>query len=99
MTYIITEPCGGCLDKGCVAVCPCDVIHEGEVTANGKTIRQLFIDPEECIHCGLCEPECPVDAIYAHDEVPEKWREFIFLNAEFYHQRREEKRKEEKKRG
>lgn len=76
MTYVITEPCIGCKDKSCVSVCPVDCIHEGE--------DQFFIDPGECIHCGLCEPECPVDAIFADDEVPTPWLHFIPLNAEFY---------------
>ena len=55
MTYIIAEPCIDIRDLSCVDVCPVDCIHQGE--------RMLVIDPEECIDCGACEPECPVDAI------------------------------------
>ncbi len=76
--YVITEPCVGVKDKSCVAVCPVDCIHGGDGD------EMLFIDPAECIGCGLCEPECPVDAIYMSDEVPEKWNSFIKLNADFF---------------
>jgi ferredoxin len=61
MPYVICEPCIGVKDKSCVAVCPVDCIYEGE--------DQLYIHPDECIDCGLCEPECPVNAIYADTEV------------------------------
>jgi ferredoxin len=76
--YVITEPCVGVKDKSCVAVCPVDCIHGGDDDL------QLFIDPAECIDCGLCEPECPVDAIFMEDEVPEKWKSFIQLNADYF---------------
>ncbi len=76
MPYVIAEPCIGVKDKSCVAVCPVDCIHEGE--------DQLFIDPSECIDCGLCEPECPVDAIFMEDELPAQWKDFISKNADFY---------------
>ena len=77
MPYVIAEPCVGVKDKSCVAVCPVDCIHEGD--------EQLFIDPNECIDCGLCEPECPVDAIFMEDELPDQWKGFASKNAEFYH--------------
>ncbi len=77
MPYVIAEPCVGVKDKSCVAVCPVDCIHEGG--------DQLFIDPNECIDCGLCEPECPVDAIFMEDELPEQWKSYVSKNAEFYH--------------
>jgi ferredoxin len=76
MPYVIAEPCIGVKDKSCVAVCPVDCIHEGE--------DQLFIDPSECIDCGLCEPECPVDAIFMADELPEQWKSYVQKNADFY---------------
>jgi ferredoxin len=82
--YVIAEPCIGCKDKACVAVCPMDCIHEGVVEKDGTVYDQLFIDPEECIFCGMCEPECPVDAIFADDELPSPWRHFTEINAEFY---------------
>lgn len=74
MPYIIAEPCVGVKDKSCVAVCPVDCIHEAG--------DQLYIDPNECIDCGLCEPECPVDAIFMEDEVPDQWKSFIQINAD-----------------
>jgi ferredoxin len=76
--YVIAEPCVGVKDKSCVAVCPVDCIHGTDDD------NQLFIDPAECIDCGLCEPECPVDAIFMEDEVPEKWKNFIKLNADYF---------------
>jgi NAD-dependent dihydropyrimidine dehydrogenase PreA subunit len=76
MPYVIAEPCVGVKDKACVAVCPVDCIHEGE--------DQLFIDPSECIDCGLCEPECPVDAIFMEDELPAQWKSYIAKNADFF---------------
>ncbi len=78
MPYVIADPCVGVKDKSCVAVCPVDCIHGGE------NDTQLFIDPAECIDCGLCEPECPVDAIFMEDEVPEQWKSFIQINADYY---------------
>lgn len=81
MTYVIAEPCIGCKDKSCVTVCPCDCIHGTDAD------QQLYIDPDVCIHCGLCEPECPVDAIFADDELPDKWRGFIQINADYYRKR------------
>jgi NAD-dependent dihydropyrimidine dehydrogenase PreA subunit len=79
MPYVIAEPCVGVKDKSCVAVCPVDCIHGGD-----GDDPQLYIDPAECIDCGLCEPECPVDAIFMEDEVPAKWKNFIQLNVDFY---------------
>ena len=72
MTYIIAEPCIDIKDKSCVDVCPVDCIHEAD--------RQLVIDPEECIDCGACEPECPVEAIFPEDALPEKWEPFVRIN-------------------
>ena len=66
MTYVITEPCIDLLDISCVEVCPVDCIHYEE-----GTDRKLYIDPDECIDCGACEPVCPVTAIFAEDDVPE----------------------------
>ena len=66
MTYVITEPCIGTKDRSCVDVCPVDCIHEGE--------DMLFIDPEECIDCGACEPECPVEAIFPRMPSPRSGR-------------------------
>ena len=69
MTYVIAEPCVDVMDKSCVDVCPVDCIHE--------TGRMLVIDPDECIDCGACEPECPVEAIFPEDGVPAAWDDFV----------------------
>jgi len=61
-----------------------DCINEGTVEVDGVTYNQLFIDAGSCIGCGLCEPECPVDAIFMDDELPEQWNSFIKINKEFY---------------
>ena len=74
MTYVVTENCIKCKYTDCVDVCPVDCFHEGP--------NFLVIDPEECIDCTLCVAECPVDAIYDEDDLPEDQRSFIQLNAE-----------------
>jgi ferredoxin len=85
MAYVICEPCVGVKDKACVAVCPVDCIHEGVYTdAGGQAYDMLFINPDECIDCGLCEPECPVTAIFADSDVPKQWENFMQINADFY---------------
>lgn len=91
MPYIITEPCVGVCDTACVDVCPVDCIHPKKEEWSGKNYmegsldgKMLFIDPEECIDCGACEPVCPTEAIFAEDEVPEKWKGYIKQNYEYY---------------
>lgn len=74
MTFVVTEACIKCKYTDCVEVCPVDCFHEGP--------NFLVIDPEECIDCTLCEPECPVEAIYADDEIPDGQEEFLQINAE-----------------
>ncbi len=74
MTYVVTEACIQCKHTDCVDVCPVDAFREGP--------NFLAIDPNECIDCTLCVPECPVDAIYAEEEVPDGMQEYIALNAE-----------------
>jgi ferredoxin len=74
MPYVVTEPCIGVKDKSCMTVCPVDCIYEGD--------EQVFINPDECIDCGLCEPECPVNAIFVDSDVPPNWKAFIEQNAE-----------------
>ena len=82
MTYVIVEPCIGVKDKGCIDVCPMDCIH-------GTDHDELFyIDPEECIDCGACVPACPVEAIFAEAEVPEKWQHFTQVNADYFKDKR-----------
>lgn len=72
MAYIVTDPCIKCKYTNCAAVCPVDAFREGP--------NFLVIDPYECIDCDACVSECPVDAIYPDDEVPEKWEDYIGLN-------------------
>jgi ferredoxin len=72
MTFVVTENCIKCKFTDCVDVCPVDCFHEGP--------NFLVIDPDECIDCSLCEPECPVNAICAEDEVPADQQHFIELN-------------------
>ena len=74
MTHIVTESCIKCRYTDCVDVCPVDCFRAGP--------NFLVIDPEECIDCAVCIPECPVDAIYAEEDVPEDQKDFIDLNAE-----------------
>ena len=74
MTFVVTETCIKCKYMDCVEVCPVDCFHEGP--------NFLVIDPEECIDCTLCEPECPVDAIYSEEEIPNGQEEFLALNAQ-----------------
>jgi ferredoxin len=73
MAYVVGESCINCKYTDCVAVCPVDCFYEGENT--------VVINPDECIHCGACEPECPTNAIYDEDDLPEKWKAFKDLNA------------------
>ncbi len=73
MTYVVAEPCIKCKYTDCVEVCPVDCFHEGP--------NFLVIDPDQCIDCGACEPECPVRAIFPDDVLPAKWAEYRALNA------------------
>ena len=74
MTFVVVENCIKCKYTDCVEVCPVDCFHEGP--------NFLVIDPEECIDCTLCEPECPAEAIFAEDDIPEGQEHFLELNAE-----------------
>ncbi len=74
MTYVVTENCIRCKYTDCVEVCPVDCFHEGP--------NFLAIDPDECIDCALCEPECPVEAIFSEDDLPDEQSHFLELNAE-----------------
>ena len=85
MTYVITEACIDVKDTACVDVCPVDCIHPtSEFTELFEAEPQLYIDPEECIDCGVCEPECPVEAIYAEEALPEELEHFTEINANFF---------------
>jgi len=72
MAMVVTEPCVNCKDKSCTQVCPAECFHEGP--------DMLVIDPDECIDCGACVPECPVEAIFYQDDVPKEWVHYIQLN-------------------
>jgi len=76
MTYVIGEPCVDVMDTACVEVCPVDCIHYEE-----GVDRKLYIDPEECIDCGACEPACPVTAIFAEEDVPEEQAGYTEVDA------------------
>ena len=74
MTYVVTESCIKCKYTDCVEVCPVDCFHEGP--------NFLVIDPDECIDCTLCEPECPVGAIFSEDDLPDEMQNYLTLNEE-----------------
>ena len=74
MPHVVTEPCIGCKNTVCVSVCPVFCFHEDQ--------KMLVIDPDECIDCGACVPECPTKAIFPLAKVPTQWKSFINLNAE-----------------
>ncbi len=81
MAVVICEPCIGVKDRACVEICPVDCIYEG--TKEGFP-DMLFVNPDWCVCCGVCIPECPVHAIFSEDDVPEEWRDYIRLNREFF---------------
>lgn len=72
MAYVVCEPCRDCKYTDCVVVCPCDCFYQDE--------RMLYIDPEHCIDCEACVPECPVEAIHLDTRVPPPWTAFVELN-------------------
>jgi len=75
MTFVVTDICIKCKYMDCVEVCPVDCFHEGR--------NMLVIDPEECIDCSLCVPECPIDAIFDEQDLPEALVRFTAVNAEY----------------
>lgn len=78
MTYTICEPCIDVKDQSCVEACPVDCIHGDDDD------RMLFIDPDVCIECGACEPVCPVSAIRQDSDVPDEWKQYTQINADYY---------------
>ena len=74
MTHVVCQPCYDCKYTDCVVVCPVECFYEGE--------RMLYIHPDECIDCEACVPECPVEAIFLDENVPEEWRSYVQLNAD-----------------
>lgn len=84
MAFVIAEPCIGVKDTACVNACPVDCIHPRRDEADFETSAMLYINPIECIDCGACVPACPVQAIYAEGDVPERWLDFVKINAAIY---------------
>ena len=84
MTYVITQPCIGVKDASCVDVCPVDCIHPTTGEAGFDEAEMLYINPDECIDCGACEPACPVTAIFEESAVPVEWTHFTKINADFF---------------
>ncbi|MEO6701753.1 MAG: ferredoxin [Jatrophihabitantaceae bacterium] len=78
MTYAIAQPCVDVKDRACVDECPVDCIYEGG--------RSLYIQPDECVDCGACEPVCPVEAIYYEDDLPPEWSPHTADNADWFTQ-------------
>src|SRR5690625_784162 len=76
VTYVIAQPCVDLKDLSCVDECPVDCIYEGN--------RMLYIQPDECVDCGACEPVCPVEAIFYEDDTPEEWAEYYDANVHFF---------------
>jgi ferredoxin len=76
MPHIVCEPCKGCKYTDCVEVCPVDCFHEAPDI--------LYIDPDTCIDCGLCVDECPVQAIFPEEDLPEAWQKYIQINIDYY---------------
>ena len=76
MTYVIIDLCIDVKGRACVDVCPVDCIYEGE--------KMLYIHPDECIDCGACEPECPVNAIFPEEDVPENQKQYIAINKDIF---------------
>ena len=80
MPYFITNACIDVQDRACVDVCPVDCIHP----VDGADEPMLYIDPDECIDCGACEPECPLEAIYAEDDLPDDQLKYIEVNTKYF---------------
>lgn len=78
MPYVIAEPCIDVKDKACVDECPVDCIYEGQ--------RTLYINPNECVDCGACEPACPVEAIFYEDDLPEEWAWYKDVAVDYFNE-------------
>ncbi|GGV61935.1 ferredoxin [Streptomyces longisporoflavus] len=76
MTYVIAQPCVDLKDKACVDECPVDCIYEGP--------RKMYINPDECVDCGACEPVCPVEAIFYEDTMPSEWAGYATADQEIF---------------
>ena len=76
MTFVVTDNCRRCRFTDCVTVCPVDCFHGDD--------EMLYIDPDECIDCGACEPACPVTAIFAEEDIPEDQMPYLEIDAEWF---------------
>jgi Indolepyruvate ferredoxin oxidoreductase, alpha and beta subunits len=76
MAYVIAEPCVDVHDRGCVDECPVDCIYDG--------LRKSYIQPDECVDCGACEPVCPVSAIFSQDDLPDAWHGYERIDHDFF---------------
>ncbi len=85
MAYVVTRLCQGCKDTVCMTVCPVDCFYEPKEPSSDLP-DMLYIHPEECIDCDACLPECPWDAIYVDDDVPDAFKDDIALNAKSEHE-------------
>ena len=74
MTHVVCQPCYDCKYTDCVAVCPVECFYQDDV--------MLYIEPNDCIDCEACVPECPVEAIFAEANVPSQWKDWTAKNAE-----------------
>ncbi len=84
MAYTIAQPCIGTKDTACVEVCPVECIHPTKNEPAFATAEQIYIDPATCIDCGACQAVCPVTAIFPNEQVPEQWKNFIEINANYF---------------
>ena len=84
MAFIIAEPCIDVKDTACLNACPVDCIHPRKDQSDFESARMLYIDPVACIDCGACVPVCPVEAIFAEDDLPYFWDHYVQINAEHY---------------
>jgi ferredoxin len=84
MTFVIAQPCIETKDTACVDVCPVDCIHPTTEDGEFEKETMLYINPDECIDCGACVPECPVDAIFDEADLPQEWIEYKSINADWY---------------
>ena len=84
MPHIIAEPCVNTKDTACAEVCPVDCIHPLKDEEEYEEAKMLYINPDECIDCGACIPECPVDAIFDEDDLPPQWSEYTQINEDWY---------------
>ena len=84
MPYVIAAPCIGTKDTACVDVCPCDCIHPRKYEVEFSDAPQIYINPDECTDCGACIPVCPVSAIFPIEDLPNAWKSFAEVNANWY---------------